>query len=166
METEKIKITEEQNVHAQWYEDAKKQNLETLPNFISHLMNDYKHDYGTICHALAAGATATMWAMNKHPQGGITGFQAGAIMWEVVRHWQYSSNKCGLRMLNYDNMLFPQHADDYQKTISPGVWDALKKEAKKKMDEADIDFVNQSVYDHWSSIVDGKVPFGFKVRQD
>lgn len=166
-DTVKQQITEEQKVHLQWYEDAKKQTLETLPAFLNHIMEDYQHDYGTICHAITAGGIATMWALNNHKQGGITGFQAGAVMWEFIRNWQKTSNKTGLRLVDYDNMLYPQYKEQFEKTISEGTWSALQAEAKSNMAETEnIDHVHPNVYDHWSSIASGKIPFGYRVTKD
>lgn len=224
-------ITEKDQDHKQWYEEAGKQTLESLPSFLSHIMEDYQHDYGTICHALAAGGIATMWAMNKEKQGGITGFQSGAVMWEFIRNWNKTHNKTGLRLVDYDNFLYPQYAAEYEKTISPHVWDSIKKEAKQKIDTAirefgeylqkldkynvDIEaFITKypdyndnrakydrigcgtsdqweaqakkekegfefapeqpyapitdesPVYKHWESIVAGKIPFGYRVKND
>lgn len=47
-------ITEKDNEQEIWFKEAEKQTLETLPEFIRHLLEDYGHDYGTICHALAS----------------------------------------------------------------------------------------------------------------
>lgn len=160
---ERKSITEEMKVHEEWYKEAKNQTIESLPAFVNHLMNDYNHDYGTICHALTAGAIATMWAMNNHEQGGITGFQAGAIMWEFIRHWNYDHNKCGLKMVNYDNMLYPQYEDKFQKTITPDTWKALQKEAEAKLQESEG--AHPAVKEHWERIKAGKLPFGFSVSE-
>jgi hypothetical protein len=130
-------ITEEQKVHVKWYEGAKNQTVESLPGFINHLVNDYGHDYGTICHALAAGAIAAATAIDKSPTGGITGFQAGAVMWEFIRHWNFSSNKCGLRIFDYDNFLYPQYAYKHQKTITTDTWKAIQEEAARLIADAD-----------------------------
>jgi hypothetical protein len=132
-----VQINESDGVHKQWYEDAKKVTLEELPGFLNRLLNDYGHDYGTICHALAAGSIAAAGGMNKSKQGGITGFQAGAVMWEFIRNWNYSHNKCGLRIVDFDNFLYPQYSDQYQKTISPNIWDAITKEAHRNIEDAD-----------------------------
>lgn len=133
-------ITEGMNVHKEWYEKAKSVKLEELPDFINSLMNDYSHDYGTICHALAAGGIATMWAMNKHEQGGITGFQAGCIMWQFIREWNCKNNKTGLKMVDYDNMLFPQYEHKFEKTIDQSTWESIQKEAVNHINEADKDY--------------------------
>lgn len=124
-------------VHEQWFEEARKMTLDKLPDFIHHLLNDYGHDYGTICHALTAGAAATAWAMDNTPQGGITGFQAGCIMWGFIRQWNYRYNKTGLKIVDYDNFLYPQYNDKFQKTISPDIWAAIQKQAQAEIDEAD-----------------------------
>lgn len=163
---DKIKLREKDGTHKEWYEQAKGQTLETLPTFINHLMNDFEHDYGTICHAISAGSIATAWAMDRHEQGGITGFQAGAIMWEFVRHWTYSSNKTGLKIIDYDNFLYPQYSNQYQKVISKDTWKAIQKQAKELIEEADEDYVSKAVYQHWVSIVEGKVPFDYTVEKE
>ena len=94
----------------EWFKQAKKQTIETLPEFMNHIMNDYCHDYGTVCHAVAACAMAAVYAANHHPSGGITGFQAGFVMWDIIRQTNYPSNKCGMKLIDYDNMLYPQYA--------------------------------------------------------
>ena len=162
----KIAINEEMNLHQEWFEQAKKQTLETLPKFVDHVMNDYVHDYGTVCHAIAACAIAAGWAANESEgaQGGITGFQAGFVMWDFIRQWEYTHNKAGLRIIDYDNMLYPQYEEDFQKTISASTWEALKSEAKKELERAEH-YAHQDVVKHWHNIVNGKVPFGYMVKK-
>lgn len=130
----KEKITEEMRIHEKWFDEAQKQTVETLPEFVRHLVEDYEHDYGTICHAIAAAGLAGMYAVENSPTGGITGFQAGFCMWGIVRQWQYQNNKCGLRMLNYDDLLYPQHEDKF-KSISKGVLETVRREAAYKIAE-------------------------------
>ena len=132
----KQQITEEMKIHEVWYKEAKDMTLEGLPEFINHLMNDYGHDYGTICHAMTAGGIATMNAINKSDQGGITGFQAGAIMWEFIRNWMYRDNKTGLKLMDYDKFLYPQYEYTFDKTINVCTWAAIQKEALIKTKEA------------------------------
>ena len=159
----KQQITEEQKIHNEWYEKAKNQTLDTLPDFLKHLTEDYGHDYGTICHAIASGAIATAWAIDKTPEGGITGFQAGAIMWEFIKHWNYSGNKLGLRILDYDNLLFPEYADRFTNTINKEKWKRVQAEAKANLERGDT--AHPDVLAHWQSIVDGNLPFGFTISE-
>ena len=158
-----------------WFDEAKNQTFDTLPEFIRHVMNDYAHDYGTVCHAISACTVATAWACNRMEgaRGGITGFQAGFVMWGFIKHWQYESNKTGLRIVDYDNLLFPQYASYFQKTISPDIWQAVQKEAKRRYDDACASFnagngvgCADAVFMHWKRIKDGNLPFGLKVSEE
>jgi hypothetical protein len=213
----------------EWIETAMGCTLETLPAFLSRLTESYEHDYGTICHAVALAAVAAAQAVNHSPTGGITGFQAGAVMWGFIAEWNHSSNKTGMRLMDYDNFLFPQYASQFEKRISGGVWAAIQKEAKINIECADKELfeyskkmlqynddiaafvakhpdyykrkehydplgignsdqleeedkkkasgfefapqepcrpVSDTVYRHWASICEGKVPFGYAVEEE
>lgn len=155
-------ITEEDKVHEEWYKA--RPSLEDLPEFMHHLAEDYQHDYGTICHAIAASAVAAARAMDKSPSGGITGFQAGCVMWEMIRHWMYDGQQKYLRLVDYDDLLYPQYEEKFR-SITPETWKWLQKEAEKKLAEPN-EFVHPNVRSHWQRIVNGEIPFGFTVRDD
>jgi hypothetical protein len=120
-----------------WKKEASKVTIDTLADFLKSVTGDYAHDYGTICHAVAVSAVAAAKAVDKSDQGGITGFQAGAIMWEFVRQWNYSGNKTGLKLIDYDNFLYPQYEEKFQKTLTPSVWAGIQNEASSRVVEAD-----------------------------
>lgn len=151
-------------IKEEWFNTAKSiKNPEEFTDFYNHLMNDYRHDYGTIVHAIGAitVAAAQMAAIEQ----GITGFQAGLVMWDFIRHWNHQYNKCGLRLIDYDNMLYPQYAYRFDKTISKEVMDSLQKEAKKRIQE-DGDTCHEAVYAHWLRLSLGIPPFGYRVTED
>lgn len=156
-------ITEEQGIHKAWYEEAKRQTLKTLPAFMKKLSEDYNHDYGTVCHALAAAAVGAAWAMNASPgaQGGITGFQAGAVFWEFYRAWQGEEGPC--RIIKYRDLLYPQMDDKFDKVLSKYSWDDLQAEARKLLAEREV--VHPDVKVRWESIAAGKLPAGFVVGE-
>ena len=129
------KVTEEMRPEKEWFKQAEKQTLKTLPDFINHVMNDYSHDYGTVCHAVAACALAAAWAANEEPNGGITGFQASFVMWDFIKQWSFTHNKTGLRIVDFDNMLYPQYENKFNKTISKDLWERLQDEAKNLLAE-------------------------------
>lgn len=168
-ESVKKAITEEGNKAEikEWFEQARDQTFETLPEFIRHVMNDYVHDYGTVCRAIGACTVATAWAFDRMEgaRGGITGFQAGFVMWEFIRNWTYTSNKCGLRIIDYDKLLYPQYEDSFDKTIKPEVWEAVQKAAREELEGLSDGCAANSVVMHLKSIAAGKVPFGFTVQE-
>lgn len=159
-------ITEADNVHAQWFVDAKTQTLATLPEFLRHLSQDYAHDYGTICHALSAAAVAAATAMDKSETGGITGFQAGCVMWGFVAHWLGEVDK-PMRLMKYENLLYPQYATDFAKTVTPDTARWVKEQAKAKLAEVrdGDDFISPTVVAHWRALANGILPFGFTVEE-
>lgn len=154
-------ITEEMNRQEEWYKEAKDMTVEKLPVFMEKLTTEYQHDYGTICHAVASAAVAAAWAVEHSDQGGITGFQAGAIMWEFIRGWDDSYKDVPLCLHNMRDMLYPQNEERYT-TIPLSTWEWLQKEATSNL-EKNKD-AHSDVIAHWESIIKGTVPFRYKVQ--
>lgn len=156
-------ITEDMHLQDEWYKRAKDMKPEDFLDFANELSKRYEHDYGTVCHAMAAIGLAAMWAFNNSEgaRGGITGFQADCVMWEVIRHMNYENNKCGLRLLDMDDLLYPQYEHKFC-SISSDTWDAVKKEAQNRLLERGN--AHPDVVAHWESIVNGKVPFGLRIE--
>ena len=69
---------------------------------------------------------------------------------------------------HYRDMLFPQCAPIYKsmsnRTIPQDAWEYLQTEAQRLIDE-DGQY-HPKVKAHWHTIVAGKVPFGYKVKED
>lgn len=153
-------ITEQSGVHEEWYKEAREtRTLGDLLLFLQKLCFAYQHDYGTICHALAAGAVAACWAVNREsPSGGITGFQASAVMWEFIQRW--GGREGPLRLIEYRDMLYPQYEERFEQTISEETWAYLQTEAVKLLADG---AAAPEVARHCKSIVGGKVPFGYKI---
>lgn len=157
-----MKITEESGTHKQWYEEATKQTQKSLPEFIRKLIKDYGHDYGTICHACAAAALGAAHAVNHSPTGGITGFQAGAVMWEFIMHWQGWDGPAMLR--RGEDLLYPQYESKFR-TISEDTHKWLQEEAQKHLLK-DGETAHEAVRAHWEFIAAGGVPFGLSVEKE
>lgn len=147
--------------YEKWYEEAKKQTLETLPAFMKKIL-DEPQDYNSIVEAIAACAVGAAWAGDHHENGGITGFQGSCVMWRFVQHWMHLQDSCGLRMIDYDKMLYPQYEYKFtEKTINKETWNAMQKKAIELWLEGGG---AERVRDHWRSIMEGNVPFGYTVE--
>ena len=158
-----IAVHEEDHPEYSWFEMAREQTLETLPRFIYRLLYGYYHDYGTIVHAISACALAAIYAADKTPNGSITGFQSSFVMWDIVQQMCFKDNKCGLKIINYDDMLYPQYEERFEKTVESTTWENLQKEAKNLLE---TEKGAECVREHWQSIVNGVVPFGYKVEEE
>lgn len=164
-EYEKAQTVEEKDgVHKEWYKEAgKARTTDDLVKFIEHLLHDYNHDYGTICHAVTAAAIAAAWVVDRDPrQGGITGFQASCIMWEFISHWGHKEGP--MKLMCYDQMLYPQHDEQFASVLSGYTWQFLQERAQKFLDEKTQ--AHPDVLAHWQSIVAGQVPFGYTVTPE
>lgn len=150
--------------YEKWYAEAKKQTLETLPAFMKKIL-DEPQDYNSIVEAVAACAVGAAWAADHHKNGGITGFQGSCVMWRFVQYWMSLQDSCGLRIINYDDMLYPQCEYKFtEKTINKETWDAMQKKAAEFWNECGGSHAADRVLDHWRSIIEGNVPFGYKVE--
>lgn len=155
-------------IKKRWFKKAEKQTFRTLPKFIKEISDHEAVNwektsgeacYEMACHATAAVALGAAWAAAK--AFGITNFQASHAMWDFIREWQYSDNKTGLRILDFDNMLYPQYDYIFDKTISTETWRALQEEAKRRIEEhPEACF---EVVEHWKRIANGEMPFGYLV---
>jgi hypothetical protein len=84
-------------------------------------------------------------------------------MFDFITGFTKTGNKCGLRLVDFDDMLFPQYDYKFEKTIKKYTWELLQKQAKENLN-GDMRYVSPSVIEHWQSIANGIVPFGYSVE--
>ena len=155
-------VTEKMHPEKEWFEEASKiDTIDGLASFVGHILNDYNHDYGTACHAVSACALAAAWVACE--KEGLSGFQAGFVMWDFIKNWTKTGNECGLRLVDYDDMLYPQYEHKFDKVIDKITWHNIQEKAKENLN---TDNGCGSVRNHWKKIVDGEVPFGYRVVED
>lgn len=143
----------------------RRKNIETFDDlvaFLKHVKDNCNCGYGEAPRAMAQAAVATAWYLAR--EFGITGFQAGFVMWDFIREWEYRYNKCGLKIVDFDDMLYPQYDYKFEKRISLDTWAAIQNAAKENLE--DETYAHPTVREHWQSIVDGKVPFGYIVKEE
>lgn len=159
-----MEVTEESGVHKDWYVRAKNMDTpERLAEFVKEL-SELEHDYGTICHAVAASALAAGHVVDHSPNGGITGFHAVAIMWEFISHWLPQDGP--QRLISFDDMLYPQYERKFR-TITKGTWKWLQKTASDRLVEHNgKNRAHEDVRRHWKRVAAGHVPFGYRVEAD
>ena len=151
-------ITEaDKDIIQSWY----KKDIKSLDEFVKELNDEYSHDYGTICHALAAVAVQGARFMDRQSQGGITGFQAGAVMWEFIKNWMSLSGP--LRLVQYKEMLYPHYEEEFQKVIDRDTFNEIKRQAEELLAH-DCNHAHPDVVAHWKSVAAGVVPFGYSIK--
>lgn len=145
--------------------DAKAEDISPL---IKKIMGE-EHDYGTVVVAIGQLAAAAARAADREPNGGITGFQASCVFWEFLDAWGIFTPGSPKRLVDYHNMLYPQHGHEFEKLISQKTADWLFKEAQKLLNEATqsttSSLVHPDVIAHWKAVAEGNLPFGYRVKE-
>lgn len=145
----------------EWYRQARKiDSPEALRQFAEHLVTVYRHDYGTICHAIAATALAGAYAVENSPTGGITGFQSGAVMWQFIQEWNQERDP--MRLLKYRDLLYPQSVGRVTE-LSKETWVWLQEEARELLSNNPQASVHPVVWAHWQQLAEGRIPAPFVV---
>jgi hypothetical protein len=155
--------TEEfKKIKKDWEKEATEQTLDTIPEFINKLMNNYEHDYGTIIHATWAAMSGTFYACDNSEQGGFSGFQAGFLGWKAVRKFLYD-DEVGMKLLGYKDLIYPQQEYVFT-TIPKSIFEKAQEVAKKEIEE-NGHTMHKEVKDHMEKIIAGKAPFGLKISE-
>jgi len=61
-------------------------------------------------------------------------------------------------------MLYPQYKHQFEKTISEDTWKFLQNKAAEEI--ASKELLHKDVRKHMQSIIDGKIPFGYKIKEE
>jgi len=139
----------------EWVELARKD----MPALIE-VLKDFKHDYNT--SALATSVLAYAGFEYMAQELGITGNQAQWAALEFLALTRIYSPPFGIR--SYNDMLYPQYEHKFN-CISRDTFNHLQSEAKKHLEEDSVLQPHKDVIAHWKSIVDGNVPFGYKIEK-
>ncbi len=142
-----------------WYKRASEVTPETFGDFINELLHGYDLDYGASIHAAAACTIAMFIACDDIFS--LSGFQSSASIMQVLYKLNYPCNKTGIRVIDYDEMLYPQYKDKFR-SIPRNIWELLRKRASELIDE-DKSIANPSVLHHWKGVSSGIVPFGYYI---
>ena len=150
---------DDKDVIDSWYKRASEVTPETFGYLINELLHNYNLDYGAKIHAAAACTIAMFNACGD--VFGFSGFQSSASIMQVLYKLNYPCNKTGIRVIDYDDMLYPQYEDKFR-SIRRDTWEHLRKRADELIAE------NKSIADplvlhHWKSISSGIVPFGYYI---
>jgi len=150
-------MTEQEYREAVYAEAKEVKTPEALAEFIAKRYAETL-DYGTIVYACSATMQAAFNVMNAHPQfGGITGFQASCLMWEMVKKFGMFSEG-PLRIQDFDNLRFPQYDDRFRVTLSPESAAELQERAKKAIAGGPDGFMSPNVRARQEAISRGEFP--------
>jgi len=143
------------------WREVEAQTLKTLPVFLERLaaMAAESRDYDTRIRAVAMGGAAASYAMEATPHMGMSGASASMVMWEYMLN--YGHVTLPATIVGYRDMLYPQYARYFEKTITRKAFVLLQEIAAEELMG---DNLGPDVREHMESIVDGEAPFGYGIR--
>lgn len=106
------------------------------------------HDYGTCCYAMSMAATAAFNYVAR--QLGVTGYQASCADMDILsrtRGWKWG------RLLNYENLLYPQYCTDEHFPPAGVLLEEHKAELAKRAAALLEKNPTAAVADHWRGLV-------------
>lgn len=139
------------------------ESIEELTELIKEVESDFNNGYGIVPRAI--GSVCAVVGNYLSYKMGITGFQAGCAMFDFITGYLITNNKCGLKLIDFDEMLYPQYEYKFDKKLKKSTWELMQKRAKELLEE-EKDFLHPAVKDHWESIAQGKIPFGYSLESD
>lgn len=153
----------------EWYEKAKTeiQTPEQLKAFAEEISARVESSDEAYNDSSNGAAALVLAAVNMTAcMYGMTQSQMGWVMRQVICQTLLSEHDCGMRLLNYSDILYPQYEDRFSREINADTWVKLREKAAKLVEENKKSKLPacKEVADHWKSIVDGKVPFGYTVH--
>jgi hypothetical protein len=120
---------------------------EELQGYIDALVTR-QHDYGTCVYAMSMSALAAFYYVS-HVLG-VTGFQASCADMDFLKRSR--GLKDGFRIVNYENMFFPQYCDNDHFPTWKGIIDKDRQHfadgARKRLAEGK-EHVHENVIAHW-----------------
>ena len=154
-----------EKLQKRWLKDAEHVDTDSLIEFCEKLCGPdrkYIHTYDSYCYAVAACCVATMVSYGFE----LSGYQASVVPLIFLLTSNYRNSETGIVVRDWDDMLYPQCAHKFEKTIPQHTFDVLQETAKTRLKEAlnsDLP-LHTDVLKHWVSIISGEVPFGYTIE--
>ena len=130
------------------YKQGFPESIEELNQIITDL-TEREHEYGTCVYAMSIAAEAAFKFISH--KLGATGFQASCADLDFLR--RIRGMKHGFCVLDYENLLYPQYMDKFDKNYEDYVLEnqpKLKERAIAKLKESPQ--AHESVLAHWKKL--------------
>lgn len=137
-----------------------REKIKTIGQF-EQLLEDVKkdsNDYGAIIEACATMMNASFNLLSP----GLTGFQAGCLMWMMIIQYGSYGEGSNLQLINWNDLIYPQYADKFN-SIDKDTWEQVQKYATDELEKWSGG--SEEVKAHIITVAQGKLPFGLKIRE-
>ena len=144
-----------------WYKEVDTLTTQAKFNrFVKKLTSGYEHDFGTSLRALACIVNATI----RFYGGGLTNMQASYLMWQIIRTTFGKKDKLGLKLIEFEWLLYPQLLYRFDTIINDETHQKLIELAKEKI--VANPKASEEVIEHWKKIMTGWLPDFVKLEKE
>jgi len=147
--------------HEAWYAEAGTMTLDKLPDFLRMMLCAKPDRELGIYHAFVAGALATIIAMATANAQPLTAQASDRVMFIFITRWKGIIGP--IKLLRFEAMLYPALKSSFDSVMSCEVWGYLQGRAQRLL--LDPKQKRQAWREHWTRIVTGTVPFGWKLEE-
>ncbi len=151
-----------------WYKQAEMiTSPEGAKELSERLLGGFNHDLGSMCHAAAAVAYASIKAVDTSEQsvknGGFTDFQRNMIMWLIVQQITGVTEE-PMRIMRFGELLKPGGWHNFN-VLSRSTMTWLFENATALLaDPEEVKLMSKDQIKHLKSIAEGKIPKGFTLE--
>lgn len=136
---------------------------EQLLEFLDKEIENEELTKDNIDHAIAAFMLAASNVLVQKHGNLIDKDKAGDIMWNFIRHWLPEFAYAPIRMLIYEDLLFPQFERNF-KTITKDIQEWVKKQAEHNL-KTHGDKAAPELVEHWRKIINGYIPYDLELEE-
>lgn len=137
-------------------------SIDKFNSFYKEITNQPINEGNIVEMASAFILAAANTLVQKYPKM-FTKDRSGEIMWNFIRSWLPEFSFSPLRMLIYEDLLYPQFARNF-KTISQDIFEWIQNTAKNHLERHKDASPDLKV--HWQSIIDGQIPYGLILEEE
>jgi len=147
-----------------WFEAGKVQTIETLPVFISNLMNR-EHTQQSLAIALTSCATGAIMAALEISKRTLSKEEHNEVFWTFIREFGNRQNSPYLRLQDMEGFLYPDADSTFEKVIPRSAMtriSAFAENTLKYITENNVK-VDDNIREHMQKVADGFTPYNYSI---
>ena len=148
-----------------WAEKAYETELKDLPDFIQNLIDSYDHSDMSKVNIVNVAITCLLKNLFFNETLDMSEDSVLYAKYQIIRMLFPQEYGVGpFSIMKWNELLNPT-AEPYFRSIPQQLWEELQQEAKLLLEQEAIETgkYQEKYVDHWKSIIEGEIPFGFRL---